>query len=149
MSVGAPSVSRDRTAYLAYLASDAWKARRMEALQRSARAGDATPNYYSKWPRCEVCGRSGSRYKNLRSSLDYRDARYRVDGANGLQVHHLHYRTLGRETPGDLIVLCTDVAVWIASGYRDLTSRAGCHERAHDDATFRAEVARRAAERRY
>ncbi len=27
---------------------------------------------------------------------------------SGLSVHHRHYRTLGRERPEDLIVLCSD-----------------------------------------
>lgn len=33
-----------------------------------------------------------------------------------LEVHHVHYRTLGNESPRDLVVLC-----------------AGCHARAHRD----------------
>jgi len=34
-----------------------------------------------------------------------------------LDLHHLHYRTVGRETPADLLALCRD-----------------CHDAAHRDA---------------
>lgn len=38
------------------------------------------------------------------------------DHGCGLHIHHLHYRTLGRETPRDLLCLCED-----------------CHTKAHWD----------------
>jgi 5-methylcytosine-specific restriction endonuclease McrA len=40
-----------------------------------------------------------------------------------LHVHHVEYDRLGRELPGDLIVLCPD-----------------CHEHAHRDDLFRLQV---------
>jgi hypothetical protein len=128
--------------YHEYIQTDAWKARRRTALERSV---DRTSRVRS--PRCEVCGRFGTRHKNPRSSLDSRERRFRVDGSNGLHVHHVTYRNLGHEEPNDLIVLCTDVAVWVASGSRDFSARVGCHERAHDDPEFRREVERIARER--
>jgi hypothetical protein len=130
-------------AYGDYMQSDAWKERRRAALERAV---DRTSSL--RLPRCEVCGRYGTRYKNRRSSLDSRERRFRVEGANGLHVHHVTYRNLGTEAPDELIVLCTDVAVWVESGYRDFSKRVGCHERAHDDPDFRREVERIARERR-
>ncbi len=127
--------------YREYIQSDEWKARRTAALKRAIRPRQIGPS-------CEVCGRHGTSYKNSRSSLDYRDRQFRVDGANGLNVHHLTYRSLGAEEPRDLIVLCTDVAVWSASGYRDTSSGKGCHERAHSDPAFRTHVEQVARQRR-
>lgn len=152
MSVGAPD-------YRAYIASDEWRAKRAAALERSR--ANAPLTGFMRGPVCEVCGRLGTSYKNSRSSLDSKDRRYRVEYANGLQVHHVHYRNLGYETPDDLIVLCTDAlhygaydfayAMWHDNGRQGpppaLPRRVGCHERAHDDRAFRLEVARIARER--
>ena len=128
--------------YHDYLQTDAWKERRRAALERAC---DRRSSFCQ--PRCEVCGRGGTFYKNPRSRLDSRERRFRVENANGLNVHHVSYRSLGAESPDDLIVLCTDVAVWAASGYADFSSRVGCHERAHDDPVFRREVERVARSR--
>jgi hypothetical protein len=133
-----------RPDYRTYMASREWAERRAEALMRSRdRLG----------PRCEVCGRHGLSHKN-------RPEDRRLTGANGLEVHHLHYRTLGDEDPDDLVVLCTDSLyydayhaaydVWMRrrEGPRPTyPDRVGCHERAHDDPAFRREVARMAANR--
>lgn len=72
--------------YRAHIASPEWDRIRAGALQRSG---------YS----CDLCGRN-------------RDALRRI--GRHLQVHHKHYRNLGRERPEDLAVLC-------AGG------RGGCH----------------------
>lgn len=161
MSIGAPD-------YRTYIDSDDWKLRRVGALERSIRRGN-----YMRAPCCEVCGRTGTSHKNSRSRLDYRERQFRVEYSNGLEVHHLHYRTLGQEEPQDLIVLCTDILH--LSGY-DIRSRqwhdkmlttpgewkdrmkivgpppkrpqrVGCHERCHDDREFAIEVERIAWER--
>ncbi len=105
-----------RPNYSDYIKSDEWKERRVAALTRAH-------------VRCEFCGREGGRFKNRRSDLDSKDRRYRVEDSNGLEVHHLHYRTLGDEQPADLIVLCT--------------GDAGCHEQAHADPLFREALERR------
>ena len=122
-----------RVDYRTYMASDQWKRVRMSALQRARR--------------CEICGRYGLPLKNRE--------RYQVDGTNGLQVHHLHYRTLGNEQPEDLIVLCTDTCFLdeyrrlppLPSGVYPFPDRVGCHERCHDDPTYKAMVRRIADER--
>ena len=145
--------------YRAYMASTDWAIRRVDALTRTVR------NYS---PRCEVCERPGLSYKNR-----IEDRRYRIENANGLEVHHLHYRSLGQEEPEDLIVLCTDALYYddhdrAYEDWRDrmlrmpgdrqeqlraagpsppLPDRVGCHERVHDDPAFKREVARLAAER--
>ncbi len=115
--------------YAEYIKSDEWKDRRVLALKRAT-----TRERYSTSPRCEFCGQAGSRFKKRRSDLDHRERKHRVDDSNGLEVHHLHYRTLGEELPEDLVVLCTD----------NLYARRkiGCHERAHLDPLFRDAVER-------
>lgn len=134
--------------YHEYIATDAWREKRTAALERSVRGARSAG---CRWPtpRCEVCGRAGTHHKSSRSSLDPRERRFRVEGSNGLHVHHIHYRRLGNETPADLIVLCTDVLVWVASGYHNYAKRVGCHERVHDDPVFRGDVERQARERGY
>lgn len=145
--------------YRTYIRSDEWKLRRVAALHRATRRDGYVPQ-----PRCEVCGRAGYPHKNSGSSLDYRERRFRVEHSNGLEVHHLHYRNLGHEEPADLMVLCTDNVIMYRFNYdawRDecrkakeegrptpeLPTRAGCHERVHDDPAFKREVLRIAAER--
>lgn len=164
--------------YREYIESDAWKLRRVAALERSERRPHKRRSYL-RWPVCEVCGRSGTSHKNSRSSLDSRDRRFRVEGSNGLHVHHLHYRTLGSEEPDDLIVLCTDACHWggydldtkawrdktmrrvgetdeewrakrdAAGPYPQRPKRVGCHERAHDDPEFASLIRRVARSRTY
>jgi len=146
--------------YKTYIESDTWKARRVAALKRSTRTTLKIGSYSSQKPCCEACGKPGLSHKNSRSKLDYRERQFRVDGSNGLEVHHLHYRTLGSETPDDLIVLCTDTIHWHDWNERYLNTRpterhllkpagkrVGCHERTHDDASFRRYVENIAAER--
>jgi hypothetical protein len=150
--------------YRAYMASDAWAMRRVAALKRSV-----THDRYFSRPRCEVCGRPGIAFKNR-----VEDSRYRLEGSNGLNVHHLHYRNLGNESPEDLIVLCTDVLYYedhdrayeawrnrmlampgdrpeqlrAAGPSPPLPENAGCHERVHNDPAFKREVSRIASQRR-
>lgn len=119
----------DRIDYREYIASDEWKERRKDAFRRSSLESKMFR------PCCEVCGRYGAQHKNR---AEGRDHHYRVDGTNGLQVHHVHYRNLGNEDPDDLIVLCTSA---LTIGSDDWTPRSGCHERAHDDADYRRKVA--------
>lgn len=141
--------------YRSYIQSDPWKERRVAALERSKKSSTSRRN-----PACEMCGRAGDSHKNPSSRLDYSERRFRVDYSNGLEVHHLHYRTLGNEQPEDLIVLCTDglyyedhdravqAAMQTGGEFPPYPDRVGCHERCHDDPTFRADVARIAAARR-
>jgi hypothetical protein len=137
--------------YRSYINSDEWKDRRVTALQRSGGGGGS--------PACEMCGLRGDNHKNPRRSLGSRERRYRVDGSNGLEVHHLHYETLGSERPEDLIVLCTDVLYYEMHDARveaamqngddlpPVPEEIGCHERCHADPLFRAAVERVAARR--
>lgn len=127
-----------RVDYSTYMASDEWKAKRSAAFSRARRA--SRDGLYAI---CEACGRHGTMHKNR---AEGRDHLYRVDGTNGLQVHHVHYRNLGREEPNDLIVLCTDRLFVDAPDFR---RGLGCHERVHDDQSYRSEVARIAAARSY
>lgn len=130
-------MSQTRPDYKTYMASDEWKRRRQAAFQRAA----SRNKYY--FPVCEICGRYGVPHKNRRSS----DNPYQVEGTNGLQVHHVHYRNLGHEEPNDLIVLCTDVCFLDAhmsvppSKRGAFPDRVGCHERCHDDRYYRDQVA--------
>lgn len=133
--------------YVDYIQSEAWQERRAAALVRSERRSER------RVPCCERCGRTGLSFKSRPDPLE----RFRIEGSNGLQVHHLDYRTLGHEEPDGLIVLCTD-AVHIAAFFnlpRSKTrgvrtpSRVGCHELAHDDPAVRNEIARLARSRTY
>lgn len=129
---------REQIDYRAYMASDAWKAKRRDAFSRSSWANR------HHHPVCEMCGRYGTMHKNRRS----RDNPFQVEGTSGLQVHHVHYRNLTNEDPNDLIVLCTDACyldAWPKQG--PFPPRMGCHERAHDDRDFRAKVNEKAASR--
>lgn len=45
----------------------------------------------------------------------------------GLHVHHVHYRTLGRETPRDLLVLCERCHAEVHDDSHDLTGNASFH----------------------
>lgn len=132
--------------YRDYIQSDEWKEKRAAALERS-RSSDADAPPFHRPPRCEMCGKNGGRHTNSRSSLDPRERRFRVDDSYGLQVHHVHYRTLGNEDPDDLIVLCTNRYIHEAGGRTTIIQ--GCHERAHEDVHYRSEVAHVAGERRY
>jgi 5-methylcytosine-specific restriction endonuclease McrA len=109
-------VTDDRPDYATYIQSDAWKAQRQRALQRTAQRDRL------RWPHCEGCLRRGSGFKNPAED------RFRVEGSNGLHIHHLHYRNLGNEQPEDLVVLCTK-----------------CHNLVHENQAVRAELERRAA----
>lgn len=162
--------------YKEYIASDAWKERRVGALERSARRD---PLRFIRHPRCEFCGTYGTQHKNSRSRLDSSERRFRVEGSNGLHVHHVTYANLGEELGDELIVLCTDSchydahhrryhawrdatmklagetdAEWRAKRdsygpYPELPKRVGCHERVHDDPEFRRLIADLAVERTY
>lgn len=142
--------------YRSYMASNDWAVRRVAAIQRSVRS---IPPTRISVPRCEVCGKAGISFKNR-----VEDRRYRHPDSNGLNVHHLHYRNLGQESPEDLIVLCTDVLYYDnydrahnawrraggkTSGYREppYPDGVGCHERVHNDRAFKREVERIASER--
>ena len=108
--------------YREYIQSDAWKARRVEALNRAIKDSRGIAA-----PQCEICGRWGTNHKN---PPEPGEGRFGVWASNGLEVHHVHYRNLGQEEPEDLIVLC-----W------------PCHKRTHDDREFKREVQRLAGER--
>lgn len=133
-TAGRRTPATPRVDYHAYIGSDEWKAKRKIAFERSA----LRAKMHS--PACEVCGRYGLRHKNRAEGRDYY---FRVENTNGLQVHHVHYRTLGHETPNDLIVLCTD-RLYLEL---DVWERVGCHERAHDDRAYRSHVAQIAESR--
>lgn len=139
------------TVYREYIASDEWKLRRVAALERSAKKAPRR-TYFTYWPKCEVCGTHGTHHKNSRSSLDSRERQFRVDGSNGLHVHHITYERLGDENPDDLIVLCTDVCYYDAvrrMRIGPLPERAGCHEWAHQHRAFAATVRDIARSRTY
>lgn len=108
--------------YREYIASDEWRTRRAEAIRRTIKRTEI-------WtaPQCEVCGQYGVRHKN---KPDFKQKKFRVEMSNGLEVHHPHYRNLGCEEPGDLIVLC-----------------GLCHDKTHEDPGFKLEVRRIAEER--
>ena len=162
--------------YHDYIASDAWKQRRVAALNRSSSRVSAA---YLGLPRCEFCGQCGTRHKNSRSRLDFKARQFRVEQSNGLHVHHVTYERLGDEHPDDLIVLCTDICYYddydrryrawsdrtrkfvgeseeqwrakrkVAGPPPSPPDRIGCHERVHDDPQVRAFIAAIARSRTY
>jgi hypothetical protein len=79
--------------YIAYLDSPEWAATRTAALERAGH-------------RCEFAVTWWDTAQENGETVWTKEHRSQCPATTGLEVHHRHYRTLGNEAWGDLVVLC-------------------------------------------